>query len=61
MILKDLVWSRLYELPGYIYAIYLSADSECQLEELVFDLAMFCDKHNCSTKKIIENDTTAMF
>jgi hypothetical protein len=22
---------------------------------------MFCDKHNCSLEKIIENDTSAMF
>ena len=61
MIFKDFDWARLYELPGFVYEIFLSADQECQLEELIFDFAMFCDKHNCSLEKIIENDTSAMF
>ena len=27
----------------------------------MFDLAMFCDKHECSFEKIVENDTAAIF
>ena len=30
-IFKDFDWARIYELPGYFYQIYLSADNECQL------------------------------
>ena len=51
-IFKDQDWVRLYELPGYLYEIYLSAVTECQVEEMLFDLAEFCDKHDCSIEAI---------
>lgn len=60
-IVKVFDWARSYELPGYIYELFLTADTECQLEELVFDLAMFCDKNSCSPATIMENDAGAMF
>ena len=41
-------WYRLYEVPGYLYEIYLSAVIECQIEETIYDLAEFCDENDCS-------------
>jgi hypothetical protein len=60
-VFKYRTWKRLYEVPGYIYEIYLAAVVECQIEEFIFDLAEFCDENDCSPKKIFENDVAATF
>jgi len=54
-------WWRLYELPGFLYEIYLTSVLECQVEELIFDLAEFCDKNDCSIERVFENDFKAAF
>ena len=61
MVFSQESWVRLYEVPGYVYEIYLSAFDECQLEETVYDLAEFCDINDCSPKKILNNEIAAIF
>jgi hypothetical protein len=60
-IFKYETWGKIYEIPGYLYEIYLSAIVECQIEEFVYDLAEFCDENDCSPEKIFENDVAAVF
>lgn len=55
------IWSRLYELPGYIYDLYLIADSECELEENIYDLMVICDTHNCTLERVVENESDSVF
>lgn len=57
----DKEWENLFIVPGFVYDIYLSAVVDCQVEELVYDLFEFCDKHNCTAMKIIENDIASIF
>jgi hypothetical protein len=55
------IWSRLYEIPGYVYELWLVADQECQLEESIYDLIVICDTHVCSLEKVVENEIGAVF
>ena len=43
LIFEHGAWARVYEIPSYLYEIYLSAVVECQLEEFIYDLLEFCD------------------
>jgi hypothetical protein len=52
---------RLYELPAYLYDLYLIADSECELEEKIYDLMVICDTHICSLEKVVENEQDSVF
>ena len=54
-------WARIYEVPSYVYQIYLSVVQECLLEELVYDLFRFCHDHECSPERIVRNDKAAAF
>lgn len=60
-ILRHLKWGRLYEIPGYMYEIYLSAVVECQIEETIYDLAEYCDKDGCNAEKVFNNTIGAAF
>ena len=60
-ILEYKIWSRLYELPGYIYELWLVADQECQLEESIYDIMVICDTHICSLEKVVTNEIGAVF
>lgn len=55
------VWSRLYEVPGYIYELWLVADQECQLEEAIYDMMVICDTHVCTLEKVVSNEIGAIF
>lgn len=57
----DQEWQNMFIVPGFVYDIYLSAVVDCQVEELIYDLFEFCDKHNCTAMKIIENDIASIF
>ena len=37
------------------------ADLNCQLEETIFDLKVFCRDHDCSMEKLLENEMTNIF
>lgn len=57
----DKLWYKLYELPLKAYAFYEMIDSECDAEELIYDMWYFCSYHNCTIESIIENDKQHMF
>merc|ERR1712227_547434 len=46
---------------AYIYDLYLIADSECELEENIYDLMIICDTHVCTLERVVENETDAVF
>ena len=55
------IWYRLYEVPGYVYELWLVADQECQLEEAIYDIMVICDTHVCSLEKVVSNEIAAVF
>jgi len=54
-------WVRLYEVPGFSYEIYLSMVSECQMEELVYDIQVYCDTNDCAWSSIVAQDESSIF
>ena len=60
-IMEYRIMHRIYELPGYFYDLYLIADSECELEENIYDLIVICDTHICTLEKVVENEVASIF
>jgi hypothetical protein len=60
-IIEYQIWSRLWEIPGYLYELWLVADQECQLEESIYDLIVICDTHVCTLEKVVDNEIGAVF
>ena len=54
-------WIRLYEVPGFSYEIYLSVVGECQMEELVYDIQVYCDQNDCAWTAIMKEDEANIF
>ena len=55
------IWERLWEVPGYLYELWLVADQECELEAGIFDLMVICDTHVCTLEKVVTNEIAAIF
>ena len=34
---------------------------DCYLQELIYDILIFCDKHSCSFENVIANDVQSIF
>ena len=62
-IFKDIevLWYKLYELPMKFYGFVEMVDQECNAEEFLYDMWLFCASHNCTVEKIIHNDAAHLF
>ena len=36
-------WAELYELPGFLYQLWLMLDVSCELEDMLYDIMIFCE------------------
>jgi len=54
-------WARLYEMPGYVYDLFIMFDKECEIEESIYDIIDFCSTYDCTLEKQLENDVAMIF
>lgn len=57
----DKLWYKLYEFPLKFYAFAEMIDTECNAEELIYDMWYFCAFHDCSIYTIFQNDSAHLF
>jgi len=61
MVIYHSQWVRLYEVPGYIYELYLTTTDQCEIVDVFYDLAEYCDSADCSLHKIFDNNFSSVF
>lgn len=54
-------FARAIDLLGLLYNVYYNVDSECTIEETLFDLSCFCFDHDCRGEKLLQNELKKVF
>merc|ERR1712070_939996 len=44
-----------------VYAVYFNVDNQCYIEQYLYDLSQFCYDHNCTPRKLLENEMGKVF
>ena len=46
---RDFAFGEIFNVMGLLYTLYYNVDFECEIENYLYDLSMFCFDHNCTT------------
>ena len=59
--IRDFAFGEVFNVMGLLYTLYYNVDFECEIENYLYDLSMFCFDHDCSTDKLMKNWMNKVF
>ena len=54
-------WTRAIDITGLLFNMYHNVDTQCTLEDTLYDLANFCFDHDCSPEQLLQNELAKVF